>query len=89
MAAKEGSAEGEMFVYRISTAEEWEYLQKNESTLGGDFDKSSGFVHLSSLNQVFPSKISSSFGWSIEARFRILSLGLFLVNLIPGEVDPG
>lgn len=43
---------GEEFVYRISTAEEWEDLQKNGSVYGGDLDKSSGFMHLSSFHQV-------------------------------------
>ena len=40
------------FVYRISTAKEWEALQSNGSTFGGDLDKSSGFIHLSKLDQV-------------------------------------
>lgn len=40
------------FVYRISTAQEWEELQKNGSTFGGELDKSSGFIHLSKLEQV-------------------------------------
>lgn len=51
MAAKEGKREE--FVYRISTAIEWEELQKNGSTLGGDLDKSTGCFHLSNLDQVF------------------------------------
>ncbi|XP_031280599.1 uncharacterized protein LOC116139063 [Pistacia vera] len=50
MAAKEG--EGEEFVYRISTAQEWEELQKNGSIFGGDLDKSTGCIHLSKLDQV-------------------------------------
>ncbi|KAK8588176.1 hypothetical protein V6N13_087122 [Hibiscus sabdariffa] len=49
MAASAG--EGEEFVYRISTAQEWEALQKNGSCFGGDLDKSSGFIHFSSLHQ--------------------------------------
>ncbi|XP_021893917.1 uncharacterized protein LOC110811578 isoform X2 [Carica papaya] len=49
MAAKEGKREE--FVYRISTAIEWEELQKNGSTLGGDLDKSTGCFHLSNLDQ--------------------------------------
>ena len=49
MAGKEGEPE---FVYRISTAKEWEELQKNGSIFGGDLDKSSGFIHLSKLDQV-------------------------------------
>ncbi|KAK9136627.1 hypothetical protein Sjap_007221 [Stephania japonica] len=40
------------FVYRISTEEEIELLQKNGSTFGGDLDKSSGFFHLSNIDQV-------------------------------------
>ncbi|KAK7396999.1 hypothetical protein VNO78_18163 [Psophocarpus tetragonolobus] len=39
-------------VYRISTAEEWEELQGNGSSFGGELDKSSGFIHLSKLDQV-------------------------------------
>ncbi|KAJ7973109.1 putative Dihydroorotate dehydrogenase [Quillaja saponaria] len=53
MAAKEGvgEAEGE-FVYRISTAKEWEELQKNGSVFGGELDKSTGCIHFSKLQQV-------------------------------------
>ncbi|KAE9615895.1 hypothetical protein Lal_00017743 [Lupinus albus] len=40
------------FVYRISIAREWEELQSNGSTFGGELDKSSFFIHLSKLNQV-------------------------------------
>ncbi|KAF7804956.1 putative dihydroorotate dehydrogenase [Senna tora] len=47
MAGKEGD-----FVYRISTAKEWEELQKNGSIFGGELDRSSGFIHLSKLDQV-------------------------------------
>lgn len=50
MAAKEG--EGKEFVYRISTAREWEELQKSGSIFGGDLDKSTGCIHLSRLDQV-------------------------------------
>uniref|UniRef100_I1JQV0 DUF952 domain-containing protein n=1 Tax=Glycine max TaxID=3847 RepID=I1JQV0_SOYBN len=39
-------------VYRISTAKEWEELQSNGSSFGGDLDKSSAFIHLSKLDQV-------------------------------------
>ncbi|EPS63156.1 hypothetical protein M569_11632 [Genlisea aurea] len=42
----------EEFVYRISTAAEWEELQHDGATYGGDFDKSTGCFHLSKLNQV-------------------------------------
>ncbi|XP_043818128.1 uncharacterized protein LOC122725188 [Manihot esculenta] len=54
MASKEEASrsEGEEYVYRISTAEEWESLQKDGAIFGGDLDKSSGFIHLSKLNQV-------------------------------------
>lgn len=44
--------EGEEFVYRISTAKEWEEFQKNGSTFGGELDKSTGCFHLSKLDQV-------------------------------------
>ncbi|GMN52247.1 hypothetical protein TIFTF001_021393 [Ficus carica] len=51
MAADAGGREEE-FVYRISTAEEWEEFQKSGSTFGGLLDKSSAFIHLSNLSQV-------------------------------------
>ncbi|OVA16704.1 Protein of unknown function DUF952 [Macleaya cordata] len=40
------------YVYRISTAKEWDELQKNGSTFGGDLDKTTGCFHLSKLDQV-------------------------------------
>ncbi|KAK4848657.1 hypothetical protein QYF36_015759 [Acer negundo] len=46
------SGKGEEFVYRISTAQEWENLQKDGSTFGGQLDKSTGCFHLSNLDQV-------------------------------------
>ncbi|XP_059437680.1 uncharacterized protein LOC132170644 isoform X2 [Corylus avellana] len=52
MASKEGVGEAEEFVYRISTAKEWEEFEKTGSIFGGELDKSSGFIHLSSLHQV-------------------------------------
>lgn len=39
-------------MYRISTAKEWEALQSDGSIFGGELDKSSGFIHLSKLDQV-------------------------------------
>ncbi|KAG5603418.1 hypothetical protein H5410_034788, partial [Solanum commersonii] len=33
-------------VYRISTMEEWELMQKTGSTCGGDLDRTTGFIHL-------------------------------------------
>ena len=53
MASEDGVSKAEEFVYRISTANEWEELQKNGSVFGGELDKSSGFIHLSNLHQVF------------------------------------
>ncbi|XP_059437681.1 uncharacterized protein LOC132170644 isoform X3 [Corylus avellana] len=52
MASKEGVGEAEEFVYRISTAKEWEEFEKTGSIFGGELDKSSGFIHLSSLHQL-------------------------------------
>ncbi|XP_076881252.1 uncharacterized protein LOC143529313 [Bidens hawaiensis] len=52
MAGNTGSNKTEQFVYRISTADEWSELQTNKSTFGQQLDKDSGFIHLSSLNQV-------------------------------------
>ncbi|CAM8927459.1 unnamed protein product [Rhodiola kirilowii] len=40
------------FVYRISTAEEWEELQRSGATSGGELDKSTGCIHLIKLDQV-------------------------------------
>lgn len=49
--AMEGQEECE-YVYRISTAEERELLQKEGFTYGGDLDRSTGCFHLSRLSQV-------------------------------------
>ncbi|XP_010276504.1 PREDICTED: uncharacterized protein LOC104611229 [Nelumbo nucifera] len=54
MAGKEEVRESQEFVYRISTAKEWEELQKSGSTFGGDLDKTTGCIHLSKLDQVKP-----------------------------------
>lgn len=42
----------EEFVYRVSTAAEWDELQANGNTLGGDLDRRTGCIHLSTINQV-------------------------------------
>ncbi|KAL8544822.1 hypothetical protein ACS0TY_005147 [Phlomoides rotata] len=52
MAANEGLKEDENFVYRISTAEEWEDLRRSGATFGGNLDQSTGCFHLSKLDQV-------------------------------------
>ena len=52
MAAKEEKKEAEEFVYRISTSQEWEELQKAGACYGGQLDKSAGCINLSSLHQV-------------------------------------
>ncbi|XP_057790333.1 uncharacterized protein LOC131007177 isoform X2 [Salvia miltiorrhiza] len=52
MAANEGLKEGEEFVYRISTAEEWEELRRSGATFGGNIDQSTGCFHLSKLDQL-------------------------------------
>lgn len=44
--------EEEKYVYRISTAEEWESLKASGSMFGGQLDKTTGCIHLSKLNQV-------------------------------------
>lgn len=56
---------GEEFVYRISTAEEWEALQRNGSTFGGELDQTTGCFHLSNLHQVRLSPIYLSIHPSI------------------------
>ncbi|KAG2331212.1 hypothetical protein Bca52824_002392 [Brassica carinata] len=40
------------FIYRISTDNEWQELQKKGSSFGGELDKSTGCFHLSKLDQV-------------------------------------
>ncbi|GFP93595.1 hypothetical protein PHJA_001503900 [Phtheirospermum japonicum] len=53
MAVNRGLKEDEEeFVYRISTAEEWEELRTSGATFGGDLDKSTACFHLSKLDQV-------------------------------------
>ncbi|BFG23800.1 hypothetical protein CerSpe_100740 [Prunus speciosa] len=46
------AGEEDEYVYRISTAKEWEELQSSGSSFCGELDKTSGFIHLSKLNQV-------------------------------------
>ncbi|XP_051141625.1 uncharacterized protein LOC127258715 [Andrographis paniculata] len=48
------------FVYRISTAQEWDELQSTGATFGGHLDKSTACIHLSSLHQV-PSTLQNFF----------------------------
>ncbi|KAL6954388.1 hypothetical protein U1Q18_040848 [Sarracenia purpurea var. burkii] len=52
MAGKYGGDERGEFVYRISTAEEWEALQRSGITFGGELDRTTRCIHLSKLNQV-------------------------------------
>ncbi|ESW35207.1 hypothetical protein PHAVU_001G215600 [Phaseolus vulgaris] len=54
------------FVYRISIAQEWEELQKNGSTFGGELDKSSRFIHFSKLDQVRPTLQKFFFNSKLE-----------------------
>ncbi|KAK8693750.1 hypothetical protein V6N13_071320 [Hibiscus sabdariffa] len=72
--------EGEEFVYRISAAEEWEELQKNGSTFGGGLDKSSGFIHFSSLHQVKP---------TLQNFFTNLNLDLYLLQVDTKKLGDG
>ncbi|KAK5783741.1 hypothetical protein PVK06_038254 [Gossypium arboreum] len=72
--------QGEEFVYRISTAEEWEALQKNGSVFGGDLDKSSGFIHLSSLHQVKP---------TLQNFFSNVKLDLYLLQIDAKKLGDG
>jgi len=62
------------FVYRISTASEWEELQSKGSTFGGDLDKSTAFFHLSNLDQVISLSLclSLSSGYLSFVRFQHL-----------------
>ncbi|CAO2818194.1 unnamed protein product [Amaranthus hypochondriacus] len=52
--SKEDDGKKEQYVYRISTAKEWDELQKSGFTYGGDLDKSTACFHLSTLLQVQP-----------------------------------
>lgn len=58
MSGKEEAGGSEEFVYRISTMEEWELLQKTGSTFGGDLDRTTRFIHLSKLDQVQPTLLN-------------------------------
>ncbi|KAL4351434.1 hypothetical protein GQ457_06G030470 [Hibiscus cannabinus] len=78
MAASAG--EGEEFVYRISTAQEWEALQKNGSCFGRDLDKSSGFIHFSFLHQVKPIVLNF---------FSNVKLDLFLLQIDAKKLGDG
>eukprot|EP00475_Leptophrys_vorax_P046195 TRINITY_DN9834_c0_g1_i1.p1 TRINITY_DN9834_c0_g1~~TRINITY_DN9834_c0_g1_i1.p1 ORF type:complete len:148 (-),score=9.74 TRINITY_DN9834_c0_g1_i1:21-464(-) len=40
------------FVYRISPDDEWSAAQATGRFVGGDFDRQSGFIHLSTADQV-------------------------------------
>ncbi|XP_060178634.1 uncharacterized protein LOC132608869 isoform X1 [Lycium barbarum] len=51
-------ARSEDFVYRISTMDEWESLQKTGSTFGGELDRTTGCIHLSKLHQVQPTLLN-------------------------------
>ncbi|XP_019243189.1 PREDICTED: uncharacterized protein LOC109223364 isoform X1 [Nicotiana attenuata] len=55
MTGREGAGD---FVYRISTLEEWELLQKTGSTFGGELDRTTGYIHLSKLDQVQPTLLN-------------------------------
>ncbi|KAL9237258.1 hypothetical protein vseg_011831 [Gypsophila vaccaria] len=46
--------EEEEYVYRICSVKEWDELQGRGSTFGGDLDKSTSCIHLSTLSQVQP-----------------------------------
>ncbi|XP_057517797.1 uncharacterized protein LOC130798712 [Amaranthus tricolor] len=52
--SKEDDGKKEQYVYRISTAKEWDELQKSGFTYGGDLDQSTACFHLSTLLQVQP-----------------------------------
>jgi len=41
-----------VLIYRVSTEAEWNELQQTGSTLGGDLDKQTGCIHLSTDSQV-------------------------------------
>ncbi|XP_016709994.1 uncharacterized protein [Gossypium hirsutum] len=80
------AGQGEEFVYRISTAEEWEALQKNGSVFGGDLDKSSGFIHLSSLHQV---SLSPSMKPTLQNFFSNVKLDLYLLQIDAKKLGDG
>ncbi|CAN0888741.1 hypothetical protein LINGRAHAP2_LOCUS15922 [Linum grandiflorum] len=67
-------------VYRISTAAEWEQLQKDGSTYGGEIDTSSRFIHLSDLNQVMS---------TLNNFFRNVDTDLFLLQIDAQKLGEG
>uniref|UniRef100_A0A2P2QW95 DUF952 domain-containing protein n=1 Tax=Rhizophora mucronata TaxID=61149 RepID=A0A2P2QW95_RHIMU len=75
-----GSAEVRDYVYRISTAKEWEELQKNGSAYGGDLDRSSGFIHLSKLDQV---------QLTLQNFFKSTNLDLYLLQIDVKKLGDG
>ncbi|CAN1196407.1 hypothetical protein LINPERHAP2_LOCUS43557 [Linum perenne] len=68
------------FVYRISTATEYEKLQKDGSTHGGEIDTSSRFIHLSDLNQVMS---------TLNNFFRNVDTDLFLLQIDAQKLGEG
>ncbi|XP_021769984.1 uncharacterized protein LOC110734233 isoform X1 [Chenopodium quinoa] len=54
MAREKDGEQEEKYVYRISTAKEWDDFQVNAHTFGADLDKSTACFHLSTLSQVQP-----------------------------------
>ncbi|XP_021769986.1 uncharacterized protein LOC110734233 isoform X3 [Chenopodium quinoa] len=52
MAREKDGEQEEKYVYRISTAKEWDDFQVNAHTFGADLDKSTACFHLSTLSQL-------------------------------------
>ncbi|VVB06942.1 unnamed protein product [Arabis nemorensis] len=73
-------AKEEEFIYRISTDQEWVEFQKKGSSFGGELDKSTGFYHLSKLDQV---------QFTLQNFFMNAKEDLYLVQIDPKKLGDG
>ncbi|KAI4304539.1 hypothetical protein MLD38_040034 [Melastoma candidum] len=79
----------EEYVYRISTVEEWEALQRDGSAYGGHLDRSTGCFHLSTLSQVQSTLLN--FFQNVKADLYLLQVDAKKLGegLVYEEVDGG
>ncbi|KNA19607.1 hypothetical protein SOVF_060040 [Spinacia oleracea] len=76
----DGKPETEKYVYRISTAKEWDELQSNGFTFGGDLDNSTACFHLSTLLQVQP---------TLQRFFKDVNEELYLLQIDSNKLGDG
>ncbi|KFK30740.1 hypothetical protein AALP_AA6G021000 [Arabis alpina] len=73
-------ADKEEFIYRISTEQEWEEFKKKGSSFGGELDKSTGYYHLSKLDQV---------QMTLQMFFMNAKEDLYLIQVDPKKLGDG